>query len=103
MTIDLVENRSINTCNACELEKEECFQVRADQGPWSVDVWEHDGKKFVVLQSNDFHHDVALKISGDFGAIEKEIQYANLLCEQLNSSIMRDWARASSAQLRLFD
>lgn len=54
----------------------------SDKGPWSAEVWK-DGK--VVLQSDDFEHDVALIVSGDFESQEQKLSYAQALAVQLNS------------------
>jgi hypothetical protein len=44
-----------------------------DKGPWHVNQWSpktEGGRPRVVLQSDDFTHDAALEISGDFGDLE---------------------------------
>ena len=52
-----------------------------DKGPWSVQVWE--AGRVLVLQSDDFKHDVALEISGDFEDWEKRREYATWLANLL--------------------
>lgn len=53
-----------------------------ENGPWTVDEWS-DGK--LALQSQDFHHDAALLISGDFGTPEIKRAYADEICRRLNA------------------
>jgi hypothetical protein len=58
-----------------------------DQGPWLVNQWspKHEGgRPRVVLQSDDFTYDAALEISGDFGSLEKTLEYATWLAGMLN-------------------
>ena len=54
-----------------------------DRGPWQVDLWS-EGR--VVLQSDDFTHDVALIISGDFESGAQKLAYANALARKLNAA-----------------
>lgn len=53
-----------------------------ENGPWKVDEW--DGGR-LVLQSQDFHHDAALEVSGDFGSPELKKAYADEICRRLNA------------------
>jgi hypothetical protein len=53
-----------------------------EKGPWQVNDWGH-GR--IVIQSNDFTHDVALEISGDFGSVEREIAHAEEIARRLNA------------------
>lgn len=55
-----------------------------DKGPWQVDEW--SGGR-VVLQSDDFEHDVALEISGDFGTPERKLAYAQALAAWMNAHL----------------
>lgn len=58
-----------------------------DKGPWQVDVWGYNTiykKEDVVLQSDNFKHDVALVINGDFKSLDEKLEYASALCEYLN-------------------
>lgn len=60
-----------------------------DRGPWVVQLWpgsDLGGKhERVVLQSEDFRHDVALIITGDFEDLDQKKQYALDLATALNS------------------
>ena len=58
--------------------------VSPDKGPWMVDVW--PGEK-VVLQSDDFTHDVAMIVDGDFGSHEEKLVYANAMAGWMNSNL----------------
>lgn len=51
-------------------------------GPWVV--VERSGGR-VDLQSEDFHFDATLTISGDFGTPEIKRAYADEICHRLNS------------------
>ena len=53
----------------------------ADPGPWKVDLWPSGP---LVLQSDDFEHDVALVITGDFADAADKRAYADRLCAQFN-------------------
>jgi len=52
-----------------------------DRGLWVVQQWA--GSK-VVLQSDDFKHDVALEINGDFEELEQKREYATALARWMN-------------------
>ncbi|MBV2138545.1 MAG: hypothetical protein KUF79_17195 [Candidatus Thiodiazotropha sp. (ex Ctena orbiculata)] len=54
----------------------------SEKGPWDVEEW-GDGQ--VVIQSRDFTHDVALKVSGDFRLYEQKMAYAHAICKRLNA------------------
>ena len=54
-----------------------------ENGPWNVDVWP-SGR--MVLQSDDFTHDVALEISGDFATQAQKHEYAEEIARRLNST-----------------
>ena len=56
-----------------------------DAGPWMVDTW--SGGE-IVLQSDDFKYDVALKISGDFGGHDIKMKYAQELCAFMNAQLV---------------
>jgi len=58
--------------------------VSPDRGPWMVNTWP-DGR--VVLQSDDFKHDVALIINGDFGSSEDKQAYAKGLAAWMNANL----------------
>lgn len=52
-----------------------------ENGPWEVNEW---GKGRLVLQSDDFTHDVSLEISGDFASKEERLEYAEEIARRLN-------------------
>lgn len=56
-----------------------------DKGPWSV-VTTPLPEEGTYLESDDFTHDVRLKISGDFGNIADRERYAFALAEALNAA-----------------
>lgn len=58
----------------------------SEKGPWVVNEWpSRDGHpKKIVLQSDDFTHDVALIIDGDFGDHETKLEYAQQLASRMN-------------------
>lgn len=62
-----------------------------DKGPWKVDVWARS--RTVVLQSDDFEHDVALEISGDFSDFDEQIKYANWLADVLTRATVNGGAK----------
>ena len=55
----------------------------ADKGPWKVAV---RGNGEVVLESDDFVHDVVLVVEGDFERSAQAKEYAALLAHQMNSA-----------------
>lgn len=60
-----------------------------DKGPWVVNVWDKDeGQRGALprvdLQSDDFKHDVALVITGDFCSLEQKKRYAYALADRMN-------------------
>lgn len=59
-----------------------------DRGPWTAQVWHSRAKggDYVVIQSDDFHHDVALQVTGDFSDIESCHRYAEWLAGVLTSA-----------------
>lgn len=59
----------------------------SEKGPWHVQTWcpEKEGSRpRVVLQSDDFCHDVALVITGDFRDTAQKVRYAQLLADRMN-------------------
>ena len=52
-----------------------------EKGSWSVQEWKDDR---VVVMSEDFTHDVALEISGDWGTKEEKIAHAQFIADKLN-------------------
>lgn len=59
-------------------------QPEPDKGPWHVNTWT-DGR--VVLQFDDFTHDVALVIDGDFGIALTKQAYGRNLADFLNAAL----------------
>ncbi len=64
-------------------------QPAPDRGPWLVNEWSNDR---VVLQSDDFAHDVALIVDGDFAGYEDKLDYAKRLANWLNERLQQDAA-----------
>lgn len=61
--------------------------MKDDTGPWIVGTWRAEnpqGLQRVVLQSDDFTHDVALVVSGDFEDFDQKLAYAKRLAERMN-------------------
>ena len=58
-----------------------------DKGYWSVDG---GGQS---ISSSDFKFDVQLKISGDFGEVKTEYEYAQWLCDTLNKALEEEFAK----------
>lgn len=58
-----------------------------DNGPWMVNEWA-EGR--IVLQSDDFNHDVALHIDGDFADYSEKMDYARRLANWLNERLRQD-------------
>lgn len=70
-----------------EERRQHFYAASHENGPWMVDEWNprtEGGHKRVVLQSDDFYHDAALEISGDFYDYEQKLDYARRLCARLN-------------------
>lgn len=66
--------------------EEECGPI-IDEGPWKVSKWRPRGDSeapIIVIESDDFHYDAALEVSGDFGTLERKIEYAQYICDILN-------------------
>jgi len=53
-----------------------------DKGEWSVD----GGIKNAYLQSDDFTHDVILRVYGDFGSEQEKIEYLKDIIFRLNKN-----------------
>lgn len=58
--------------------------VCPDKGPWVVNEWSDNR---VVLQSDDFEHDVALVVDGDFGSLQEKLAYAEFLAAWMNACL----------------
>jgi len=54
-----------------------------DKGDWFV--FKSSDESVIGLQSNDFKHDVVLKVTGDFSDSEQKEKYCELLADKLNS------------------
>lgn len=76
--IDLRER----TANSPEFEGIGKSVTVTEKGPWMVNDW---GQGRFVIQSQDFTHDVALEISGDFGSLELERAHAEEIARRLNT------------------
>ena len=75
------ERLAYTPCPECTQGTIEMMKVHPDKGPWEVRTWS-DGR--VVLMSDDFRHDVALVVTGDFWDDEQKRGYAALLADKLN-------------------
>lgn len=53
-----------------------------ESGPWEAQVWP-SGR--IVIQSEDFTHDAALEVTGDFVSKENLLEYAQEIARRLNS------------------
>lgn len=74
-----------------DLQAQEDYEDEVDgalseKGPWEVCIWDKAAgdRVKVVLQSDDFTHDVALEISGDFISVSQKIKYAERLADRMN-------------------
>lgn len=56
-----------------------------DKGPWSVFRESIKGGRALGVISDDFTHDVVLKVCGDFEDIAQRENYCRLLADKLNS------------------
>jgi len=64
------------------MEHEKLGISSPDKGPWHAQEWP-DGR--IVLQSDDFEHDVALVVTGDFDG--DKMHYTEQLAEWMNSNL----------------
>jgi hypothetical protein len=69
---EIMARPNVGKCNPFEVH---------ENGPWVVDDWSNDR---IVLQSEDFAHDAALEVSGDFGSKENRRKYAEEIAQRLN-------------------
>lgn len=58
-----------------------------DRGPWGVRTDPASG--WVAVFSDDFTHDVLMKITGDFGSYAERVEYAEALVRRLNQGPIR--------------
>jgi hypothetical protein len=56
-----------------------------DKGPWKLFYGLAPRRELIGLQSDDFEHDVTLKVSGDFYDLEQKERYCNWLAARLNA------------------
>lgn len=72
-------------CDKCTAEVLEMMGTREDEGPWVVDVWTNPDKTTaVVVATEDFRHDAALIVTGDFWDLDQKKAYAQLIADKLN-------------------
>lgn len=71
---------TIGYCEICSP-----FKIHED-GPWIVDEWPDDR---IVLQSQDFTHDAALEVTGDFGSKNNRRMYAEEIARRLNAEAQK--------------
>lgn len=74
-------------CIICTGEILEMMEPKQDLGPWSAEIWNGLERK-VVLQSDDFAHDVTLVITGDFWDEPARLKYAQMIADDLNAAAM---------------
>jgi hypothetical protein len=55
-----------------------------DKGPWELFFGKPPERKLLGVMSNDFHHDVVLRVDGDFENDEDKERYCNWLLTRLN-------------------
>ncbi|WP_157643998.1 hypothetical protein [Burkholderia ubonensis] len=79
----MTEPRPKSTAQGCAKDASS-VPAPPDSGPWMVNEW--SGGR-VVLQSDDFKHDVALVVDGDFGSREDKLTYANALATWMNANL----------------
>lgn len=60
-----------------------------DKGPWHAVKW--DGGKRVDLSSDDFAHDVALTVSGDFATADDKFRYAEQMAAWMNAALAQPY------------
>ena len=84
------ENEATKTTPTDELEASvlnnlvSCALGAMDKGPWRL-FYSQDTDLLGVI-SDDFTHDVLLKVSGDFASKKQKKEYCNLLLERLNDA-----------------
>ncbi len=62
-----------------------------DHGPWTARIQPSDGRLY--LDSDDFHHDALLTVTGDFGTPAVKEAYGHFLADVLNRGCKRARAR----------
>lgn len=59
-----------------------------DRGPWHAVVWDDKDKmNTVYVASEDFKHDVFLRVYGDFKNLREKMRYAREVADALNAQI----------------
>jgi hypothetical protein len=66
-----------------------------DRGPWCLSDW---GNGRIAIQSDDFTHDVALEISGDFGDPALKRAHAQKIADTLNAARRQDSGQSGTSQ-----
>lgn len=63
------------------------FDPPVDSGPWTVGTTANPESAIdrVYVESDDFHHDARLYISGDFVSDNQRVAYANMIADRLNT------------------
>jgi hypothetical protein len=91
-----------NPCQTCTNSYIKMMTHTPDQGPWSV--YEHNGQ--FSIESQDFRHDVLLRVTGDFFDDTVRREYAQHIVEILNAApqtLPLWWIPHQFKQLRLFE
>jgi hypothetical protein len=58
-----------------------------DKGPWTVSAGKcADGYEKVFICSDDFTHDVSLRVLGDFRSLSEKKKYAQAIADVLNDA-----------------
>lgn len=52
-----------------------------DKGPWKIFLNQDD----IIIESDDFTHDVQMKITGDFATPTQHLKYAEWIADILNN------------------
>lgn len=65
--------------------------MAADKGVWTANLSERTGaaggkRDCVLLDSDDFEHDVLLEVRGDFASAQQKLEYAQDLAARLNAT-----------------
>lgn len=55
-----------------------------EEGTWSVEVYPKPDGTNVYIASDDFHHDVMLRVGGDFADLNQKKAYAEEIAKRLN-------------------
>ena len=55
-----------------------------EEGTWSVKVYPKTDSNAIYIASDDFHHDVMLRVGGDFVDLNQKKAYAEEIAKRLN-------------------